>query len=253
MRTEITIFSLFLFSFLYTSISCQTSNSNLTPVQYRLRQIMLEPKISGERDKKIYAKAEECLKRAKKGEDFTKLAKALSEEPNSHKTGGDLGYFTFDGMVEPFSKAVFSMKKGEIAGPVKTQYGYHIIKLYDIKGDKRHAAHILFALTPGKEDTLEVTKKLETIRNRIIKGDDFGKILKEYNTYDILAETNGYMVWQKPEDMLDSFRDAIKGLKKGDLSQPFQSILGFHILLVDSINYDQNLTFSGLPSSIGKK
>ena len=67
----------------------------------------------------------------KAGEDFAKLAKELSKDPGSGKDGGDLGYFSKDRMVKEFSDAAFAMKPGDISAPVKSQFGWHLIKLED--------------------------------------------------------------------------------------------------------------------------
>jgi len=83
--------------------------------------------------KKKEAEAEKAYERAKKGEDFTKLAKELTEEPNGKETGGDLNFFSKDQMVPEFANAAFSMKVGDISKPVKTQFGYHVIKVTDKK------------------------------------------------------------------------------------------------------------------------
>lgn len=78
-------------------------------------------------------KAKEAAQRAKKGEDFNNLAKELSEEPGASERGGDLGYFSKDRMVPEFADAAFSMEKDQISEPVKTQFGWHIIKVEDKK------------------------------------------------------------------------------------------------------------------------
>lgn len=77
--------------------------------------------------------AKKALERANKGEDFTALAKELSEEPGADQSGGDLGFFTKDRMVPEFADAAFSQEKDAIGGPVKTNFGYHIIKVTDKK------------------------------------------------------------------------------------------------------------------------
>ncbi|CAN5810926.1 hypothetical protein BH09VER1_BH09VER1_32990 [soil metagenome] len=77
--------------------------------------------------------AKKAEARAKKGEDFTKLAKELSEEPGAKESGGDLDYFSKDKMVPEFADAAFAAKVGSISDPVKTQFGYHIIKVTDKK------------------------------------------------------------------------------------------------------------------------
>ena len=71
------------------------------------------------------------IARLKNGEDFAKLAKEETEDPSGKANGGDLGYFTKDQMVPEFSKVAFKLKKGEISEPVKTQFGWHVIKVED--------------------------------------------------------------------------------------------------------------------------
>ncbi len=77
------------------------------------------------------AKIEAVIARLKKGEDFVKVAKEVTEDPSGKANGGDLGYFTKEQMVPEFSKVAFELKKGEISGPVQTQFGWHVIKLED--------------------------------------------------------------------------------------------------------------------------
>lgn len=80
------------------------------------------------------AKAEEVLKKLKAGADFAKLAAKYSDDPGSAKQGGDLGWVTRGMMVKPFEDALFGIKKvGDIVGPIRTKYGYHIIKLEGIR------------------------------------------------------------------------------------------------------------------------
>ena len=93
------------------------------------------PNATPEEQKKIKEKAESVLEMAKKGEDFAKLAREYSDDP-SKENGGDLGYFKRGRMIKEFEDAAFSLKKGEISGLVKTSYGYHIIKVDDIKEKK---------------------------------------------------------------------------------------------------------------------
>jgi peptidyl-prolyl cis-trans isomerase D len=96
--------------------------------QRRVRHILLQvgdPKD----DAAVKAKAEQILKRAKAGEDFARLAQEFSQDPGSARQGGDLGMSERKVWVTPFADAAFSMSVGEIRGPVKTQFGYHILKL----------------------------------------------------------------------------------------------------------------------------
>src|SRR4029450_6553036 len=102
-----------------------------SPEQVRASHILL--KTEGKDDAAVKAKAEELLKQAKSGADFAELAKKNSEDEGSAKNGGDLDYFGKGKMVPEFDQVVFTMQPGQISDLVKTQFGYHIIKLVDKK------------------------------------------------------------------------------------------------------------------------
>jgi peptidyl-prolyl cis-trans isomerase C len=77
------------------------------------------------------AKVKSVIDRIKKGEDFTKLANELTEDPSGKANGGDLGYFTKEQMVPEFSVVAFKLDKGQVSDPVKTQFGWHVLKVED--------------------------------------------------------------------------------------------------------------------------
>lgn len=101
-----------------------------TAERRRARHILVE---SGGDDAAAQAKAEKLAAEAKAGADFAALAAANSDDPGSKGQGGDLGWATRDSFVAPFSDALFAMSAGEVRGPVKTQFGYHVIKLEAIE------------------------------------------------------------------------------------------------------------------------
>jgi len=76
-------------------------------------------------------KVKAVIDRLKKGEDFTTIAKELTEDPSGKQDGGDLGYFTKDQMVPEFAEVAFKLDKGQISEPVKTQFGWHVLKVED--------------------------------------------------------------------------------------------------------------------------
>ena len=106
--------------------------------------------------------AEKILKELKAGAKFEDLARKYSKD-GSKEFGGDLGYFTFDEMVPAFSKAAFALKVGEVSKPVKTEYGWHIIKLED---RKKIGPRPLAEVAPGIEALLlrqEVEKEVAAL------------------------------------------------------------------------------------------
>jgi peptidyl-prolyl cis-trans isomerase D len=106
--------------------------------QVKARHILFSvpPDASKEAEAEIKDKALEILNRAQQGEDFSELAKKYSQDTSNASTGGDLGYFKKGQMVEPFEDLAFSLKKGEVGGPVRTQFGWHLIKVDDIREEK---------------------------------------------------------------------------------------------------------------------
>ena len=112
----------------YEEQKTKTPERFTQPEQRRVRHILLQVSDPKE-DAATKAKAEVILKRAQGGEDFAKLAKEFSQDTGSAAQGGDLGMSERKAWVAPFADAAFSMKEGEIRGPVKTQFGYHILKL----------------------------------------------------------------------------------------------------------------------------
>jgi peptidyl-prolyl cis-trans isomerase D len=112
------------------------------PEERRASQILIAaPKSAPPAERaKAKARAEELAAQAKKAPDsFAELAKKYSQDTASAAKGGDMDYFTRGALIKPFEDAVFSMKKGEIAGPVESDLGYHIIKLTDIKTPKQRS------------------------------------------------------------------------------------------------------------------
>jgi peptidyl-prolyl cis-trans isomerase D len=116
----------------YEEQKAKTPERFVQAEQRRVRHILIpvpEPKD----DAAAKAQAESILKRAQAGEDFSKLAKQFSQDPGSAPQGGDLDWSERKRFVAPFADAAFSMNVGEIRGPVKTQFGYHILKLDGIQ------------------------------------------------------------------------------------------------------------------------
>ncbi len=138
----------------------KNKNSYVLPERRHARHILIAATKDDAADRKL---ADEVYAKAKAGQDFAQLAKQYSKDPGSAEKGGDLDWADRNSFVAPFTDALFSMKVGEIHPPVKTQYGYHIIRLDEIQ--------------PGKTKTFEEARpelEAEVRRNRAT--DRFGEI-----------------------------------------------------------------------------
>ncbi len=141
---------------------------------------------------KTEKEANDILARINKGESFSKLARALSQDKSSAEKGGDLGYFGRGKMVPEFERAALALKPGEVSKPVKTRFGYHIIKLTDIKKGK------LANFEQSKESIrrqLAAQKRKALFNSYIEKLKEKTEITKNK---DILASIR--LPWEKTED-----------------------------------------------------
>jgi len=109
---------------------------------------------------------------------FEKAAELYSEDSGSGANGGSLGWFRKNTMVKEFNDAVFAMKKGEISAPAKTQFGWHVIRCEDKRGDSVKASHILISITPSTETEDAIKKNAEVIQ-RQMKDTGFEVIANE--------------------------------------------------------------------------
>src|SRR5437764_770269 len=122
--------------------------------------------ITGKDDAAALAQAQQVLAQAKAGKDFGELAKQYSQDPGSAHNGGDLGWAERSSFVAPFAEALYGMRVGEIKGPVKTQFGYHIIRLDEIQ--------------PGKSKSFEEARSdLEAQLRRDRATDRFGEVQEQ--------------------------------------------------------------------------
>ncbi len=150
------------------------------PVSWKLGMIMREVNAGAQVDAQKQVEIQSLLARLKAGEDFATLAAAESDCP-SKEVGGDLGFFKRGMMVKPFEDAAFALNEGEISGVVKTQFGYHIIKLEEKKGDEIRARHILKMVSATGADSLAERNLMESIRERFIAGESFASLASAYS------------------------------------------------------------------------
>lgn len=125
--------------------------------------------------------AKEILIRAKNGEDFATLARKYSEDKGSATNGGELGYFGKGMMVKPFEDAAFSAKPLEIVGPVESQFGYHIIKVWDKKSEEFQYSFVKFKIDVSRNTERIINRNAKLFKEKIQKGIPFDSAAKEFN------------------------------------------------------------------------
>lgn len=182
-----------------------------------------------------YQKALEIKRRILNGEAFDVVAKGSSDDPSVKNNGGDLGYFTVFQMIYPFESVVYKSEIGEVSNPVRTRYGYHIVKVTDKRKatGKVKVAHIMIATPRGSsEDVVKEKKNLSNeIYHKLKQGEDFGKLAETYSDDKGSARNGGELPWFGVGRMVKEFEKAAFDLSfDGEISQPIQTGFGWHII-----------------------
>jgi len=207
---------------------------------------------------KAYKKALELMNRAKAGEDFAKLAKENSEDPSAKQNGGDLGFFSALRMVYPFESAAYNTSVNEISKPVRTKFGYHVIKVHAKRpsvGEVK-VAHIMVRLKENgtADDNKNAEERINEVYSKLQSGstwEDMVRLSEDYQT----AQKGGDLGYFGPNKFPKEFEEASFALKeKGEISKPTKTAYGWHIIkLVDKKGMDSFEKMQGeLKKSIAK-
>lgn len=189
-----------------------------------------------------YNKIMEYRKRALKGEDFAKLAKesAAEGDPSAKDNAGDLGYNSAFRMVYPFETMMYNTKPGEISMPVRTRFGYHIVKVVDKRPTQGEVlvAHIMVRMSKDmkSEDSTNAKKKIYEIYEKLKKGEKFEDLASQYSDDKPSAARGGQLNWFGAGGMpvVEMEAQAFLLKNKGDYSAPFTTRYGWHIVkLID--------------------
>lgn len=196
--------------------------------------ILTAPDASPEDTMAAYSKINQIREMALAGEDFAKLARVYSQDPSVEHNSGDLGYFTAFVMIAPFEKAAFSTPVGEISPVIRTDYGYHLIKVFDKQPNKGRirTAHIMKRFESGNKES-EASAKLaaDSIYTRLLSKESFDTLVKEQSEDKGSVDRNGELFPFTLDEMIPEFALAAFALEKdGDISEPVRTDFGWHII-----------------------
>jgi peptidyl-prolyl cis-trans isomerase SurA len=182
-------------------------------------------------------RATEVYERAKGGEDFAKLAVAYSNSQTAFD-GGALGWRKGSELPTFLTDVVGRLKAGEVSEPMRTPTGFHIVKLNEVRGgtqqaveDQIHARHILMKTNELADDAL-VQQKLNALRDRILKGEDFAGVAQTTSEDPGSASEGGDLGWAGPGTFVPEFEQMLASLKDNEISVPFHTQYGWHIVQV---------------------
>lgn len=191
---------------------------------------------SPDETKTIVDKLNKIEEQLKAGADFKQLAIANSDDQSALE-GGDLGWRKMAQLPGVFIEAVESMEAGQVSKPIRSAAGYHLIKLYDRRGggekliEQHFSRHIL--LKPNQiRDEAATIELLNKLRDRIKEGEDFATLSKEFSEDPGSALKGGELGWSTPGMFVPEFEQTMSGIALDEVSNPFRSQYGWHILQV---------------------
>jgi peptidyl-prolyl cis-trans isomerase SurA len=181
-------------------------------------------------------KADSLLIKINNGEDFTDLAKKNSKSSNA-TSGGEMGWRNLADLPSLFADALKNKKKGYISPPLKSGSGFYILKLEDKRGDlvrfedQWNVRHILMMTTKLRDETF-TKKELEEVRKRVLDGEDFSLLAKEFSEDPGSASRGGDLDWLSRGKTAPAFEKMMLESPVGEISPVFESEFGFHFLEV---------------------
>ncbi|MBK8808124.1 MAG: peptidylprolyl isomerase [Bacteroidales bacterium] len=199
--------------------------------EMEMSQIQFSPRMTPKQKIELKAKLEEIRERAINGESFSALSVIYSDDLASSKKGGDLGYVSRGELVPEFAAAAFKLKPGEISRIVESEYGLHIIKMIDRKGEKVNVQHILLKPKPSAIDMQSAKKRADSVYTLMLKDTiQFGIAAKLYSDDTDTKNNGGVMV--NPYSGTSKFSNnqidpiiqfELEKLSIGGISKPFSA------------------------------
>jgi len=206
--------------------------------EYRLAHILIAvPEGSGPETIRVkQERAEEVLALLDDGADFRQTAAAWSDGQQA-LSGGDLGWRKAGEIPTRFIDIVGALEPGEHSRLIRSTSGFHILKLQEKRGETRrmvrqtHARHILIKTDEITSD-FEARNRLERLRERIRSGDSFAELARSHSDDPGSAAQGGDLGWANPGTYAPAFEEAMEALEPGEISAPFRSRFGWHIVQV---------------------
>ena len=206
------------------------------PLEAKIRHILIKTEPSDNIKKEAVSLLKEIKNRILSGESFGELAQSFSMDPGSKKNGGELGWVKRGSLLKNFEERVFTIKTNTISDPVETEVGYHILEVFERKGNSARVRHILISPKTTKKDEALAFSFAEKIKDSCLTVDDFKKYSKKYSKDTQTADIGGDLGWIIPKSYpIQEIGQAVSIIKIGVCSSPVNSSYGFHLLWLEKI------------------
>jgi len=193
-------------------------------------RILIVPEPSGERVSAVLDKVERCLGRIEAGESFADVAREMSEDVLTRDSGGLLGTVSREDLGPEIAEAILTVEPGEISEPVRTGYGYEVIRVDDEVDGKLRLSHVFFKLQAEKADTSAAAELARYVRESAISGESFEELTREHSDDEQSREVGGYMGEVEIRALGEPRSSVLARMSPGEVSPVIATERGFEIM-----------------------
>ncbi len=187
-----------------------------------------------EQEQATLQKALQVRKEILDGKDFNEAAFEYSQDPSAKTNKGNLGYFSAFQMVTPFENQAFNTRIEQVSEPVRTSFGYHLIKVHDVRENQGEikVAHIMKMFPrEGEFDKAALKAEIDLVYNKLLQGESFEELVKQHSDDKRSVAENGEMPWFAANRMISEFSGPAFALENiGDITPPVETPFGYHII-----------------------
>jgi peptidyl-prolyl cis-trans isomerase SurA len=222
------------------------------PTMVRLSHILVLIRPKPEAEKEAEEKANILYEKLKSGEDFATLALRFSDDRTTAELGGDLGYLRKTDLPPSVADVIFALEPGDISEPIRGDFSYYIFKCEEKGEDVIRLRQIVINVKLTKEDSLLAKDKAEDYMKKIREGYSFTELAKRYSDDPNSRDFGGDLGWIPLDQLPESIKVVVEGMKPGDIKGPVLSLYGYHILKLDDRKEGAKPTFEEIQDELSQ-
>jgi len=208
----------------------------LFPTEVKIRHLLIKPTPSDSAKKETVLILNTIKDKINNGDNFSSFAEKYSMDPGSKSKGGNLGWVKRGSLLKEFEEVTFTIKEKTISDPIETDVGFHILEVFERKGDRARVRHILISPQIQKSDEEIAFNFAKTIKDSCKNIQDFKSFVKKYSTDHQTSNIGGDLGWIIPDQYpIKEFGLALNYINIEECSPPINTSYGFHLLWLEKI------------------
>ena len=209
---------------------------SMFPTEVKLRHLLIAPKPSEIAKKETVSLLLQITDKIKSGESFGSLASIYSMDPGSKNKGGNLGWVKRGSLLKNFEETAFTIKTGVLSKPIETEVGYHVLEVFERKGDRARVRHILISPEITKKDEEIAFNFALALKDSCTSIESFKALTKKHSIDTQTSEIGGDLGWINPNNYpIKELGQAISYIKPNECSPPINTSFGLHLLWLEKI------------------